>query len=823
MLIAALTLAVTFPAVVPDPRYGPSDWLLVPPTETPVSIAAGYLVMMPESGVDQSWLEQVVALGTQGVPVVAMSASPPPMAVRPYLDGVLLEPAPPAERLAAVLDELGGLPLLVATTDIASAVSALAAGATSALVPRPRSEWCEALTGLLPDYEPATGPAGPLPTALRGSDLATVVGLPRNFEGGAVRLAGGWYGDAQLMAGPVLSSTVTEGKVVVDVPALPEGGVVVVMRPLDPSETLEQVQVRGERIPVAEEILARHHRQAVRQERLVTRWLADQTLLVRVEIAELARSFSVVLEGPAFWETGVGRDWEISRTWVDGVAWRPDRLPELPLLEPSRPPVPPLALRLEPTYRYVLKGAAQRRGLRCWELGFDWQIERERRTGTACIDVQTFALVSLEEVATGLAGEVRSTRSVTTFEPTSLGEDSIWLPVRVEADDTVAAFGGTALVRRQLTLRDVVLNPTQFGTARAAAYAGFNRMLRDTASGTVPLLPDGRGGRQLGGETRPAQRFLIAGAAWDPGLEIPVPFGGLQVMDFDFRSRGEQLRLLLAGVVNDAAWSIRRPGNELNLRAFVQLIPFSSTTSVKGEKLEDQTVELRRQRFSVGVGTTVGRVRLRADAGADYWDFGRTDDTAEDFVLPRDTWEWVARLEGELPLGPATLSLMGEGGWRQSWEAWGPNGSERAQRQWTRARAFLLYEKALHPLARLRLEGEYWAGWHLDRFSAPSPARFGGVRLRGIASGTVQPERMGIVRAALALPLGPRLRGEVGIDAGWVREQRSGYRHRPLSGCGVAATVPGPWGTLIQATVGVPLATPGKRAPSFELFILRPL
>jgi hypothetical protein len=823
MLLATLVLAVALPSIVPDPRHGPSDWMLVAGGEAPGSRAAGYLIPLPDSGVDQSWLEQVVALSAGGVPVVAMSTAPPPPAIRPYLDGVLIEPAPTAERLAAVLEELGGLPLLLAATDTASAVSVLSAGATSALVPRPHPEWPEALEGLLPDYEPAMGPAGPLPTALRGSDLATVVGIPRGFEGGAVRLAGGWYGEARLAGGPVLRSAVAEGKVVLTVPALPDGGVVVAIRPLDPTETLAQVEVRGEHIPVAEEILARHQRQAARQERQVTRWLADQTLLVRVEIAELARSFSVVLAGPAFWEAGVGRDWEISRSWVDGVAWRPDRLPELPLLEPSRPPVPPLALRLETTYRYVLNGASQRRGRRCWELGFDWQQDRERRTGTACIDAQSFGLVSLEEVATGLAGEVRSTRSITTFEPLPLGEDSVWLPVRVEADDTVAAFGGTALVRRELTLRDLTLNPPEFGTARTAAWAGPNRMLRDTVTGTVPLLPDGRGGRRIGGETRPAQRFLIAGAAWDPGLEIPVPFGGLQVLDFDFRGRGEQLRMLLAGVVNDAAWSIRRHGSELNLRAFVQLLPFSSTTSTRGEKIEEQTVELRRQRVSVGVGTTLGRMRLRADAGAEYWDFGRSDDTAEDFVLPRDTWEWVARLEGEVPLGPATLSLMGERGWRQSWETWGPAGSEQAQRQWTRARAFFLYEKAIHPLARLRLESEYWAGWHLDRFSAPSPARFGGVRLRGIASGTVQPERLGVVRASVAVPLGPRLRGEVGIDAGWVREKRSGYRHRPLSGCGVAATVPGPWGTLIQASVGVPLATPGKRAPSFELFILRPL
>jgi hypothetical protein len=36
-------------------------------------------------------------------------------------------------------------------------------------------------------------------------------------------------------------------------------------------------------------------------------------------------------------------------------------------------------------------------------------------------------------------------------------------------------------------------------------------------------------------------------------------------------------------------------------------------------------------------------------------------------------------------------------------------------------------------------------------------------------------------------------------------------------------TAPGPWGTLLQARVGFPLATPGPRAPTLELFLLKPL
>ncbi|HPC81902.1 MAG TPA: hypothetical protein P5234_00525 [Thermoanaerobaculaceae bacterium] len=813
------------PVVVADPRGGPSDWAFVAADQVPPAGAAGYVVEAPAGELDQAWLERVVALGASGGLVVALGPGLPPAAARPYLDAVAVEPAPPPDGVAALLDQLEGFPLVLPATDAAAAVAVLAAGAASALVPAPPLSWSRALDGLLPEYEPAAGPSGPLPTALRGPDLATVVGLPRGFGGGEVRLPGGWYARALLLgeSEEELPLRLQPEAALVTLPPLPQGGVLIVTRPVDPTATLEQVEVQGERVPQAREVLARHQRQAARQARLLPRWTAEQTLLLRVEVAELSRSFSLVLAGPVFREGSTGWDWEIARTWVDGVEWRPDRLPDLPLLEPRRPPVPPLALRLEPSFRYELKGSSVRRGHRCWELRYTWVGGPERREGVACVDAATWGLVSVEETASNLPGEVRASRSVTSYETFSLGDETVWLPTRAEVDDTVAAFGGTALVRRELTLAAVRLNPDGFGVARAEAYARPNRMLRDGETGVVPLVPDGRGGRRPGHEVRPAQRFLLAGAAWDPGLATPLPFGGLQVLDFDFRGRGEQLRLLLAGVVNDGAWTWRRGRGELTLRGFVQLLPFASTVSERGRKQDGETIESTRQRLGLGLSTTLGRVRLTADAGAERWDFRRADDTARGFVLPPDTWEWTGRLEAAVPLGPATLSAAAERGWRQHWRAWGLEGNQAPEDAWTRARIALLYEKALNPLARLRVEGEHWAGWHVDRFSAPSPARFGGIRLRGIASGAVQAERLSVVRSSLAVPVSTTLRAEVGLDAGWVRDDRSGYRRRPLSGVGVSATVPGPWGTLVQGAVGMPLATPGKRSPTIELFLLRPI
>ncbi|MFI5165080.1 MAG: hypothetical protein ACHQQS_00510 [Thermoanaerobaculales bacterium] len=826
---ALLLVVAALPPLIADPRRGTSEWAVVVQGATPPQ-ANGYLLALPESPAvpDQAWLQTAVALGARNVPVVAIGSELPPSELLPYLDGVCLDPSPGQGALVDLFGRLGGVPLVVAGDDVAAAVSALAAGVGSVLLPTPAAGWAGELVGLLAQPEAVRCGAGTLPAALRSADLATVVGLPRGFPGGAVSLPAARYGPITLIAHgspAVLLQPQARANMVV-LPPLADGGLLVAKRAVvGVSGAFESVAVSGEQMPSVAEVLARHQRAAARQERLLPRWRADQRLLVRVWVAELSRSFEVVLAGPAFFARGLGTDWEIVHAWVDGVAWDPDKLPDLPLLEPARPPVPPLALRLDPAYRYELRGREPHRGRPCYVLAFasDAAPGGPVRNGVAWIDAATFGLVELDESADRLPEPVRSTHSRTVYREASLGGESVWLPEQVIADDLVAAFGGTTTVHRELALDSFDLNPAEFVASRGSAWASPHRMLRDTPEGIVPLVPDGHGGRIPAVGGRVAARFLLVGAVWDPGLAIPLPFGGWQVQDFNFRGRGEQLRALVAGVVNDAAWSQPHGRGELTWRASTQLLPFTNTLFVNGQEVKAEEMKVMRQRVGVSEAISLGVTRFLLDLGVDRWDFGRTDNTSATFVLPPNTFEGVTRLEGAAVLGATTLSIAGEGGWRQHWLPWGIDGNEAPERSWRRARLAAVWEKALFPLAKLHLDGELWTGSHLDRFSAPSPARFGGVRIRGIATGRVIANGLGVVRASLAVPLSPLIRAEAGMDLGWVRDDRSGYRARPLSGVGAGISAPGPWGTLLEAAVGFPLATPGPRAPTIDVFLLRPL
>jgi hypothetical protein len=831
MLLASLLLAAA-PALSPviaDPRRGPSGWQVVRADEPlPAQGAEGYLLLLPASPAEpgQGWLEAAVALAARRVPVVAVGPVPPPASVLPYVDGFAPEPPPQPGALSELQGRLGGMPVVVAVGDPEAAVAALAAGAASVLIGHPDPAWVGELGGLLPEPQAARAGTRELATAMRPADLATVVGLPAGFPGGAVVLPGPWYGGATLLADGrrAVALKKSAAGATCALPPLPDGGVLVAARPAEAGAAFENVAVSGERLPSAAEVLARHQRAAARQERVAPRWSGEQRLLVRVWVAELSRSFEVALAGPAFWEHAVGTDWEITRAWVDGVSWDPDNLPDLPLLEPQRAPVPPLTLRLQSSYRYELIGVEQRQGRRCYALTFaDERPGGPARHGTAYIDAAAFGLVELDEVAEGLPDEVRATRSVTSYRAVELGGETLWLPSKVVADDLLSVFGGSATVHRELELSGLVIDAPGFAPDRAAAYARDHRMFRDGLAGVVPLVPDGRGGRIPGGTTGRSQRFLIAGAAYDPGFSIPVPYGGIQIQDFDFRHRGDQLRLLVAGVINDAAFSTRRGDADLSLRAFVQLLPFSNSLYLGGVEQKGQAVKAMRQSIGAGIAASVGVVRALLDVGFNRLDFSRDDATASNFVLPLGTFEPTVRLQGEAALGPVTASLMGEAGWRANWRAWGLDGSETPQKSWQRDRLLVVYEKAVFLLAKLHLDAEAWTGHDLDRFSAPAPSRFGDLRIRGIASDRVLPERLGVVRASLALPLSPTIRAEAGVDAGWVHDITGQYRAQPLSGFSFGLTAPGPWGTLVQGAIGYPLATPGPRRPTVELFMLRPL
>ncbi|MCS7183501.1 MAG: hypothetical protein NZ869_10385, partial [Thermoanaerobaculum sp.] len=641
------------------------------------------------------------------------------------------------------------------------------------------------------------------------------------FAGGQVLLPSTWVAStatlvAQASTTPLVV-TVRGEEATVEVPSLPGGGVLVVPRPL-PAGGMERVEVTERRALTVGEILARHHRQVALQQRVLANFQAWQRLLVRVRVGELDRSVELLLAGPVFYTPELGRDWELREAWVNGAAWPVGALPELPLLQPKAPPVPPLTLELSPTYRYQLLGRQPWGERWVFVLSFFSQGEAPRHWGRAFVDEQTFGLAGLEMFSEHPQGEVRRARSFTRNRLHWSDATPLWLPWQVEGDDLVAAFGGVVTVHRQLTLEQWQINGEAMAERRAQAWRGSNPMLRERRGEVVPLEPDGVGGRREVSAQGRRQSFLLAGGAWDPEVGFPVPLLGYQRLDFAWHGRS-QLRLFLAGAVNDLAWS--RPGPwEAQVRAFVRLAPSSTAPYLGNRRRDQEAVYLWRQRVRVGLARQWGAVRTAAEVGTDVLHFSRTPDTHPTFRLPRQTLEPVVGVNLTWQRGELLLEGRWEMGQRQRWQTWGFG--EPARRRFSRGGLSMRYEHAPVSLVKVSLAADVAFSRNADRFSSYALGGWGG-SFAGLPGGRVTTRDYASLRATLGLPWRRERRLELTGQWGWVRHPVTGQGALPLAGVAVGLTARGPWDTMLQASVGLPLVAPGPRQPLAQLLLLRPL
>ena len=814
-MLAGLLVAAILPITIPDPRFGPSTWRLSDLSTDP-GPGAGYLVAVPAQ-VDDRWLARLVALAAGDFPVVSLGV-PQEASLLAYFDAVVVASEAEARE---VRYRSPSVVLFGTASSPAEALSQLSWGVRGWLLPG-QPTWAQELADAFAESPPATFGDLALPTASRERDLSLLVGLPVRFPGGKLRLPSGWVlAQGQLLTEQGFQPVPVEVRgeeAWVTLPPLAQGGLLVVARPLPPGG-LERVGVTGERELSLAEILARHHRQVAQQSRVVANFQAWQRLTVRVQVGELGRSFEVVLAGPVFFTPGLGRDWLVEKAWLDGVPWEVEQLPELPLLQPKAPRVPPLALELAPSYRYQLAGRELREGRPCYVVRFSQKEGQEERWGRALLDAATFGLFALETFQQSEQGEVRFSRIFARNALAWHDSTPLWLPLAVVADEEVAAFGGLATVHRELVLEGLQLNVPDLAARRAAAWASAAPMFRERRGEVVSLEPDGQGGRREGSGKAKGQRFLFGGFAMDPSLSFPLPLAGYQLLDFDFRGQREQLRLFLAGAVNEAAWS--RPGKtELSARAFLQLVPFTSSFWVRGGERKGQEVRSFRQTLGVGLARQLRAARFSASFAAAQRHFARTQRTDPAFRLPRASQELTATLGVAIQAGEWLAQLQGERGWRLGWRSWGFG--EQAKTSFSKAGATLRWEHAPWPLAKASFAMEAWSSSGTDRFSRFSLGSFTG-GLSGIPGDRVGAEAYGALRGALALPLPPKHRLEVSLDTAWVRSRTDRFHARPVSGIGLRLASRGPWRSQLELSVGMPLVVPGPNRPKLQLLLLRPL
>ncbi|MGD2113511.1 MAG: hypothetical protein PVG07_00555 [Acidobacteriota bacterium] len=793
-----------------------------------------------------------------------------------YLDGLAVEPAPTEvlEEIAATLTALDpGRPLVVdrrpepspAATALADAARGTAAGVAVTFfeLPEIRPETVTPFVVLAREfrgdlsYDPGYGPAGadgawsfvredlslrviaetgsgPAelrfddPTLLSPEEVDPATGAPRALFG--IRRT-------------------AEG-LVVPVPA--DGPVTVVRlergQAVDLEQYEERVTVADERRMPVEEILRRLQAFEDAQARKLDHYSAVNTTHLRFGAGAGVQSVEATLEGPFFFERQAagpddsdrgrgGFDWAWKRFYINGIRWKGETIPEIPLVQPEKAAVMPIQISFTRQYDYRLVGTETVDGRDCWVVEFRPAVAPEEGKlyrGRVWVDRELFARVRSRAVQLGLEGEVLSNEEILHYAPVDASgrpapwsEDSFFLPLRLTGQQLISVVNATTLVERETILSEIEINGADFGERRAAVMESDVTMVRDTDKGLRYLVKEeGVEGRVVQEDFDTSRLFALGGVFYDDSLDYPLPLAGANYLDFDFRETGNQLNLFFGGALLTANYADPRLAGsrwDLGGDAFALAIPVTDSQYRDGVERPGEEVELRTGNVSVKVGRPLGNfVKLGAEYEVSYRGYEAGDDTADAFRVPSDHFRHTFELRSRFARSGYSLSLAGSYNLRSRWEEWGfPGNPEYSEEHedyllWSAGLAKSWY---LPRFQKIGLELDYVDGSDLDRFSKYGFGFFGGTRIHGFPSGEVRAEEAALAHLSYGFDIGEVFRIEAVGDAALASDPVSGLDEDFLAGAGIQGTLLGPWETVINFDVGVPIEGTDDGFTAYVVFL----
>jgi hypothetical protein len=592
-------------------------------------------------------------------------------------------------------------------------------------------------------------------------------------------------------------------------------GLVIVRVPAPDGVFTDRVQVRADRTLTVREIVARHQAAAARQRRAIETLVSSGAMTLTFEAPGFPAPMTITSDTVLFVEAD-RVEVEQRDIRVNGIAFREGGVPRLPLIEPERVASPPLAITLTDMYRYSLAGEEIVDGVACYVVGFE---PLDRRVplfaGRAWIAKDSFALVRVAAVQTGLRGPIVSSEQIETYREEREG---IWLLARSEVRQLYEGAGHRTPVHRVLTVRQHEINPPAFGERRRQAYASPSVMLRDTADGFRYLRRERDASPDRVPEVHGAAssvRTLALGAIFDPNIDRPLPFAGVSYVHFDLFGRGGQLNGFFGGTYGQLALSLPSLGGtrwQAGARAFGIASAYNDRAFVAGREMYEANISQRPAHASAWLLRPVGdRLALRVGYALDYTHFGRSGTTAPTFRIPAAQVSHGATLALHGQRAGLDGSAWWTGALRTGWRAWGePPEAARAagletydprHRRYQRYGATLGRSWIASPRLVGRVEGAWMDGVDLDRFSRYAFGTFDN-RLRGYPAALVRYDRGGVVRSVAAWSAGRLIRLDGFADTAYVRDPGFGSRSRRYTGIGAAIEAPGPFGTLLGVEWG---------------------
>ena len=586
--------------------------------------------------------------------------------------------------------------------------------------------------------------------------------------------------------------------------------------------------VAGTALPSVAEVISRHQQAQAAQDALLNSYIANATMEQHFRTTATDPGFDVVTENRFFVE-GKSTEWEELSFRLNGTKWGPKR-PAFPLLQAEKVLSLPLDLRLDTDYRYRLEGVESVNGRECYAVRFDpGDEQRSLYRGTVWIDRETYLKAKVQTVQTRLSAPVVSNEEIQYFTTVgAVAGHEVQLRTHLVGRQIMLIAGRNLLVERDVRFDAFKLNPGDFNALRLASRQSENVMYRDTDNG-LRYLVKRDGERVVQEKTTPSATAAAMGVTYDPSYDYPLPIVGINYLDFNFLGEQNQLAVLFAGIL--ALVNVQRPkllGEHVDgsLDLFAIAIKGNDRTYDRNGELPGQRV--RTLPFSTGMnlGWRVTEFhKLVASYQFRYDAYSRDDTTAASFVAAERRHE-RAGLGWEWKQGGYSFVAGGTLYSRAKWEAWGaPGDYDPAHKDYTKYSASLSKD-FFFGLHKIHLNGAYYGGKHLDRFSMYQFGFFDDNRIHGVPSSGVRFGELGMLRASYSFNLFDHYRVDVSLDQALGRDPRVDSRYRPVTGLGLGFNLRGPKGTLLRGDFGKSFLPVEYRQPGsivFQFQVLKPL
>ena len=569
----------------------------------------------------------------------------------------------------------------------------------------------------------------------------------------------------------------------------------------------EQTSVGAERPLSVGEIISRHRRQQLAQDRLVKTYIADARVreFFRPQLTDAGYD---VVTGNRYYVAEDGIEWERRSFSVNNREFEPDM--PYPLLQPEKMFALPLQLRFDEGYTYRLAGTSRIGDFDCYEVQFEpVRDDPSLYRGTVWIDRRTFARIRVHAVQGGLSGMVISNDETQHFAPvTSVGNQPIFLLRELEGRQIALVAGRNITIEKQVGFSGFRVNDDRFDEERAAVRNSEAVMFKETPNGLRPYVKRDSG-RVVVDQPTQSVKAMAFGVVVDPSYQFPLPIFGINYVDFALRGDDKtQLAMLFAGVL--AAGNIQRP-QVFGVRNLHASLDFFAIAAPSSDRVYEEAGELEAERlltWPLSTGLNIGWQatpfqKLSAQYQFRFDAYVHDTTTAETFQTPSSTITNGVGLAWDYSRGGYNLGVNAAWFARSGWTPWGEPSDgtlETTSGTYAKYTATISRDIFLDIFQKINVNAAWFGGQRLDRFVRYQFGLFDSTRIHGVPA-SVRFGELALLRGSYSVNVFEQYRIDVFLEHGWGRDAR-GESWQRIPGIGGAFNLPGPWNTIVRADVG---------------------